>query len=331
MHNPDITSEVSAGEVLAPYLHARAADFLRGLRLHGDSGADTSGAEEATRTLRAAARRISGTLHTFRPLLDTAWADQLRTELAWLSGTLALEHACTSRLVRLVDALSRLSSGGAGLTVPAARRTESTGPGLTVGAARAGALLERQLTLARTRAHSAALQALGSSRFHAVADCVALLASEVPLGPAGAAPALEVLDAPAVGVEHRLLDAVAALPLTRAAHPYNAEALALAAGENQDAPWHHTRALLRLHRYAGEVLNAGAEPDPDLYEAGRALDRHRDAAEAAAAAATAARTPRIAPATAYALGVLHADQRHDVEASRFAFQRAWSRTTAGVP
>lgn len=334
MHNPDITSEVSAGEVLAPYLHARAADFLRGLRLHGDSGADTAGAEEATRTLRAAARRISGTLHTFRPLLDAAWADQLRTELAWLSGTLALEHACTSRLVRLVDALARLSSGGAALTggpVPAARRTESQGPGLTVGAARAGALLERQLTLARTRAHSASLQALGSSRFHAVADAVALLASEVPLGPAGAAPAVEVLDGPAAAVEARLLDAVATLPLTRAAHPYNAEALALAAGENQDAPWHHTRALLRLHRYSGEVLHAGAEPDPVLYEAGRALDRHRDAAEAAAAAAAAARTPRIAPATAYALGVLHADQRHDVEAARFAFQRAWSRATAGVP
>ncbi|MER8041820.1 CHAD domain-containing protein [Streptomyces sp. NPDC094032] len=334
MHNPDITSEVSAevsaGEVLTPYLHARAADFLRGLRLHGDSGADTAGAEQATRTLRAAARRISGTLHTFRPLLDPAWADQLRTELAWLSGTLALEHACTSRLVRLVDALSRLSSGGAGL-VPTARRTESSAPGLTVGAARAGALLERQLTLGRTRAHSAALQALGSARFHAVADAVALLASEVPLGPAGAAPAPDVLDAPAAVVEARLLDAVAALPLTRAAHPYNAEALALAAGENQDAPWHHTRALLRLHRYAAEVLHPGAEPDPLLYEAGRALDRHRDAAEAAAAAAAAARTPRIAPATAYALGVLHADQRHDVEASRFTFQRAWSRVTAGVP
>ncbi|MFI8522251.1 CHAD domain-containing protein [Streptomyces sp. NPDC085481] len=336
MHNPDITTEVSAGEVLAPYLHARAADFLRGLRLHGESGADTAGAEAATRTLRAAARRISGTLHTFRPLLDPAWADHLRTELAWLSGTLALEHSCTSRLVRLVDALSRLSSGGAPMTaapagpVPAARRTEG-GPGLTVGAARAGALLERQLTLARTRAHSAALQALGSSRFHAVADAVALLASEVPLGPAGTARAVEVLDAPAAVAEHRLLDAVAALPLTRAAHPYNADALALAAGESQDAPWHQTRGLLRLHRYAAEVLQGGADPDPVLYEAGRALDRHRDAAEAAAAAATAARTPRIAPATAYALGVLHADQRHDVEAARFAFQRAWTRATAGVP
>ncbi|MCT4356975.1 CHAD domain-containing protein [Streptomyces sp. Je 1-79] len=334
MHNPDhlsATAGVTAGEVLSPYLQARAGDFLRALRLHTESGADTGGAEEAARSLRAAARRIGGTLHTFRPLLDAPWADQLRTELAWLSGTLALEHACTARLVRLVDALSRLSNSGHGPAgpVPAARGAENTG--LTVGAARAGALLERQLTLARTRAHSAALQALGSSRFHAVADSVALLASEVPLGPAGAADALEVLDAPAAVVERRLLDAVSGLPLARAAHPYNADALALAAGETQDAPWHQTRLLLRLHRYAGEVLTGDAAPDPVLGEAGRALDRHRDASEAAAAAAAAARTPRIAPATAYALGVLHADQRHEVEASRFAFQRAWQHATASVP
>ncbi|MFC9704283.1 CHAD domain-containing protein [Streptomyces sp. NPDC056943] len=341
MHNLDPLRDVTAGEVVAPYLHARAADFLRGLRIHGESGSDSAGTDEAARTLRAAARRISGTLHTFRPLLDTAWADQLRTELAWLSGTLALEHACTSRLVRLVDALSRLSSSGA--PVPAARGGAAAGAGagapagagagagLTVGAARAGALLERQLTLARTRAHSAALQALGSARFHAVADAVALLASEVPLGPAGAAPAMEVVDAPAAVAERRLLESVAALPLTRAAHPYNADALALAAGETQDAPWHRTRHLLRLHRYAAEVLHTGGEPDPVLYESARALDRHRDAAEAATAAAAAARTPRIAPATAYALGVLHADQRHEVEAARFAFQQAWRRAAAPVP
>ncbi|WP_405855919.1 CHAD domain-containing protein [Streptomyces sp. NBC_00090] len=327
MHNLDPLRDVTAGEVVAPYLHARAADFLRGLRIHGESGSDSAGAEEAARTLRSAARRISGTLHTFRPLLDPAWADQLRTELAWLSGTLALEHACTSRLVRLVDSLSRLSSGSG--PVPAARGGE--GAGLTVGAARAGALLERQLTLARTRAHSAALQALGSSRFHAVADAVALLASDVPLGPAGGAPAVEVVDAPAAVAERRLLESVAALPLARAAHPYNADALALAAGEAQDAPWHRTRHLLRLHRYASEVLHTGGEPDPVLFESARALDRHRDAAEAATAAATAARTPRIAPATAYALGVLHADQRHEVEAARFAFQHAWRRATAPVP
>ncbi|MEU7278800.1 CHAD domain-containing protein [Streptomyces sp. NPDC045431] len=294
MLKPD---QLTAGEVLSPYLHARAGDFLRNLRLHAESGADSAGAEEAARGLRAAARRIGSTLHTFRPLLDASWADQLRTELSWLSGLLAQEHACTSRLVRLVDALSRLTGGA---------------EALAVGGARAGALLERRLTLARTRAHSAALQALGSSRFHAVADAVALLASEVPLGPAAGARAGEVLGPATEAVERRLLDAVAALPMSPAV-----------GGEQHDTSWHHVRLLLRLHRHAQEALGADAA---QLYEAGRALDRHRDAADAASAAASAARTPRIAPATAYVLGVLHADQRHEVEAARVSFQRAWQRT-----
>jgi hypothetical protein len=414
---PDTVLAGTAGEAVAHYLHAQAADFLRSLRRHGESGAETAAVADAARSLRVASRRISGTLHTFRPLLDPAWADGLRTELAWLSTTLAQEHACTSRLSRLLDALSRLSGTaplppargeslplygsaahngslgaesrphpagsapaaahgrtgavdthdadghaagngaatalagghGTGDTAPAALedghtttaadragRTAGSPSGngaLAVGAARAAALLERQLTLARTRAHSAALQALGSSRFHAVADAVALLASELPLGPAAAGPATETLALPAQAAERRLLAAVAELPLRRAAHPYNAEALfsglaAASAGEAQDAPWHEVSRLLRLHRYAQEVLHPGT--DPVLCHAGILLDRHRDAAEAAAAAATAARTPRIAPATAYALGVLHADQRHEVEAARFAFQQEWRHATTAV-
>ncbi|MFE4828466.1 CHAD domain-containing protein [Streptomyces sp. NPDC056672] len=325
------TDRLTAGEVLAGHLHARAGDFLRGLRMYGESGSDTAAAEAAARTLRGAARRIGGGLHTFRPLLDPVWADQLRTELGWLSGTLAQEHACTNRLHRLLGALARLSGATATPTARTDDRPEAAPPGtLTVGASRAGALLDRQLTLARTRAHSAALQALGSSRFHAVADAVAVLASEVPLGPMAAAPAVEVLAEPGETTERQLLDAVAALPLARAAHPYNAEALVhgLATaqeGEAQDAPWHQVRQLLRLHRYAQEVWCAGGTPDPMLLGACQALDRHRDAAEAAAAAANAARTPRIAPATAYALGVLHADQRLEVEAARFGFQQVWQQ------
>nr|WP_242571639.1 CHAD domain-containing protein [Streptomyces sp. NP-1717] len=321
--------------MLAGYLNARCAEFLRSLRLYGESGSDTAAAAEAATALRCSARRIGGSLHTFRVLLDPAWADQLRTELGWLSGTLAQEYACTARLHRLVSALARLSGSG---PVPTARSGEGSAAAgaLTVGASRAGALLERQLTLARTRSHSAALQALGSSRFHAVADAVAVLASEVPLAPVAGAPAAEILAAPRGAAERRLLDAVSALPLTRAAHPYNAEALVhgLATpsdGEAQDAPWHQVRLLLRLHRYAQEVRPGGGPPDPVLAEAGRALDRHRDAAEAAAAAANAARTPRIAPATAYALGVLHADQRLEVEAARYEFQRIWQRTAVTAP
>ncbi|WTB48153.1 CHAD domain-containing protein [Streptomyces althioticus] len=206
-------------------------------------------------------------------------------------------------------------------------------PPLAAGAAKAAALLERQLTLARTRAHSAALQALGSARFHAVADQVAVLASEVPLaGEAGHTDLRPLADA----ARERLEDAVAALPLLTAGSPYNAEALVLGLSPDpsphpQDTPWHQVRLLLRLHRYAQEVLDPAAGDDPRLRAAGEALDRHRDAAEAAAAAAQAGRTPRIAPATAYALGVLHAGQRHEVEAARYAFQRAWQQPPAGTP
>jgi hypothetical protein len=126
-----------------------------------------------------------------------------------------------------------------------------------------------------------------------------------------------------------------------AGSPYNAAALIHGlspdpAPHPQDAPWHQVRLLLRLHRYAREVIHGqyergGTGTDVRLLTAGQALDRHRDASEAAAAAAQAARTPRIAPATAYALGVLHADQRHEVEAARFAFQQSWQTRTAGTP
>ncbi|MDX3595645.1 CHAD domain-containing protein [Streptomyces sp. ID03-2B] len=316
----DLTTEA----VLAPYLRAQAADFLRSLRLHHEHSApaDSGGhdAAAATRALRRAARRISGSLHTFRAALDPLWADQLRTELTWLTGVLAREHAYANRLTRLVEALHQLS----GPALPAARGARAAGEGaadaqgraaLGVGAARAGALLERRLTLARTRSHSAALQALGSSRFHAVADAVALLASDVPLAPGPAGRGSEELLEPAERAEQRLLAAVAALP-PEDSEPYN---------EAQDAAWHQARLLLRLHRYAHEVVLGAA--DPALAAPGHALDLHRDAVEAAGAAAAAARTPRIAPATAYALGVLHADQRHEVEAARAVFRESWPYAT----
>ncbi|WP_193241579.1 CHAD domain-containing protein [Streptomyces phaeolivaceus] len=354
-------------DAVAGYLRAQATEFLRALRTHRETGGGAAaGAEESTDAalaLRRSARRISGTLHTFRPLLDTDWSESLRPELAWLSGALGREHAYAARLDRLVTALNRLSGAApfpaqatlpartapgsagtrAGSTAAGSRSTTAApataGPGtrptatpdrgsLTVGAAKAGALLDRQLTLARTRAHSAALQALGSSRFHAVADSVAVLASEVPLTPAAPAADLRPL---AAAAHDRLRDAVTGLPLHTAGHPYNAEALVHGlspdtAPHPQDAPWHQVRLLLRLHRYALEVLHPGAVPvDVRLLTAGEALNRHRDASEAASAAASAARTPRIAPATAYTLGVLHADQRHEVEASRFAFQQSWQK------
>ncbi|MET9609992.1 CHAD domain-containing protein [Streptomyces sp. NPDC006512] len=301
----------TAGDVLAPYLRSQATAFLRALRLHDEStgsGADTPDSGEAARGLRGAARRIAGSLSTFRVVTESGWADGLRTELVWLSSTLADEHAYAARLSRLMEALARLSAAP---EVPAPRGGTGSSGALTVGSARAGALLERQLTLARTRAHSTTLQALGSSRFHAVADAVAVLASEVPLDPVAArGPVAEVLVPLAAVTEGRLATAVAALPATGDT-PYSA---------HEDGAWHEVRRLLRVHRYARETLG---EDVVRLAAAGRALDRHRDASDAATASAAAARTPRIAPATAYALGVLHADQRHAALAARRAFHTIW--------
>ncbi len=119
------------GEALAGYLRGQATEFLRALRLHRETGGGPSGsgggtadAVDAARALRRSARRISASLHTFRPLLDPGWSEEIRPELAWLSGTLALEHACESRLDRLLLALHRLSGA---TTVPT--QTIGTGTG----------------------------------------------------------------------------------------------------------------------------------------------------------------------------------------------------------
>jgi hypothetical protein len=314
----------AAADALTGYLQAQATAFLRGLSLRGEGDA----AWDAL--LRGSARRIAGVLHTYGPLTDEAWAEPFRAELGWLSATLGREPQYAARLDRLLEALRRLSA--AGDTEGAAAPAQAGGP-LALGAARAAALLERQLTLARTRAHSATLQALGSARFHALADQVAVLASDVPLTAAAAGPADLVLPPLAAQAHQRLADAAAALPLNRASLPYNAEAVQASLGTEltidlQDAPWHQVRILLRLSRYAAEVPGAGPAGGPvgdpgGTADAGRLLQQHHEAAESAAAVAAAARTPRIAPATAYALGVLHADQRHEVEAARFAFSRLW--------
>ncbi|MCZ7415011.1 CHAD domain-containing protein [Streptomyces sp. WMMC897] len=309
----------TAGELLSGYLHHQAAELLRALRMHEETAGSPEAVTEtahAVRLLRRAARRISATLHTFRRLLDPAWADELSAELNWLSELLTREYDYANRLERLLSALHRLSSAP----------EESDGAGAAgrpgVGAARAGALLERQLTLLRTRAHSAALQALGSGRFHAVADAVAVLASEVPLagdaltGAAGHRPAHAALRPSAEHAHRRLVDAVDSLPFGSGALAHTLTA----AEDRYDGSWHQVGLLLRFVRYAQEVLG---EESPPLSTAARHLRRHREAADAAGAAATAGRTPRIAPATAYALGVLHADQRHEVEAARLAFCRVW--------
>ncbi len=284
----------TAGETLAAHLAAHAGSFLRGLPAIDP------------RTLR----RVAGALHTFDALLDPAWARELHDELTRLGTLLGQELAYTRRLARLTAALDTLACVDA-----------EAAP----GAPKARALLERQLTLARSRAHSLALQELGSARFHAVADKMTLLVSDLPLrGTAGDGPATALLP-PATSARLRLTEAVAALPLQRTARPYNGEALH---ESGEDLPWRQVRLLALRARYALEVCAPLLGPatggaSAGLAELARLLGQHQEATDAAGAAALAGATPRITPATAYVLGVVHADQRLEVEAARHAFSLAW--------
>ncbi|MFC1409514.1 CHAD domain-containing protein [Streptacidiphilus sp. N1-12] len=311
----------SAAEALAAHLAAEAGSFLRELPsvdLH---------------TLR----RVGAALHTFDALLDPGWSQDLREELSRLGGLLGQERAYARRLARLLGSLDSLTctdaavaaadAGGPVRTagpVPQPRQAE----GLLArhpGAPKARALLDRQLTLGRSRAHTTALQELGSARFHALADRMTLLVTDLPLRP-GAAPAPAAALLACAGAEaEALVTAVDALPLERAAVAYSGDMLH---DPGDDQRWQQVRVLVLRTQYALEVCaplagGRAAAPAAALAELARTLARHRDAAEAAEAAALAALTPRITPATAYVLGVVHADQRLEVEAARHTFSSTW--------
>ena len=309
-----LDADTAAAQALAAHLATEAGGFLRELPsvdLH---------------TLR----RVGAALHTFDQLLDPGWSRELREELERLGGLLGQERAYARRLARLLAALDSLTCADPGAAdrtagpVPQQREAE----GLLArhpGAPKARALLERQLTLGRSRAHTSALQELGSARFHALADRMTLLVSDLPLRPgAGTAPAEALLPCAATAAA-TLVGAVRALPLDRATVPYTGDMLH---DPGDDQPWQQVRGLVLRTQYALEVCGPqlgarAARPAAALVDLARILARHRDAAEAAEAAALAALTPRITPATAYVLGVVHADQRLEVEAARHAFSSTW--------
>ncbi|MFJ6135808.1 CHAD domain-containing protein [Kitasatospora sp. NPDC092286] len=339
-------STATAGDILSSHLTAQAGAFLRTLPLAvGEVGARPGAVavpSAGTADLLRAVRRIGGLLHTFGGSFEQAWAHESRTELRWLLNLLALEPGYVRRSARLLGALDSLNG------------TEPDGPGMLAGhagAPKARALLDRQLTLARTRAHSTVLQELRSARLHALADRMTLLVGEAPLLESAGGRAGTVLLPQAAAAFTALTVGAQQLPLRRAARPYGGDGLrrlgtvqptlpgagpeapavrgavdADAALAADDAPWLRVRILVKRARYALEVCG---RPSVELDELDEVLGRHQEAADAAVTAATAARTPRITPATAYVLGVVHADQRLEVEAARYAFGRRWPELPPG--
>jgi CHAD domain-containing protein len=136
----------------SPVQHVRASldQRLRALLAH-EPGTRTGEDIEDLHQMRVAVRRMRATLKAARPLLDAAWADDLRAELGWLGGALGPVRDLDVMLLRLRREIASL---------PAAEEA-------------AGAVLLDALERERTTARAAMLEALTAPRYFALLERLA--------------------------------------------------------------------------------------------------------------------------------------------------------------
>jgi CHAD domain-containing protein len=301
-------AELTAKEVLRAYLGAQSSAFLGQLpRLR-------EAQPEASHRIRVACRRARSMLRTFRPLLDTAWADSLADDIAQFTDAVGPERDLEVMRDRLGTALDAVE-------------------GEIPGTARAKTLLDRLVHREYAAAHEATLAALAGPKFHALADRFALAPQALPFA-AGANP-----DAPASKVLYPLVAQsftnverrAGKLPDVREHDPKDAKSALKAAGgdEETDEMWHRLRIAAKRCRYAAEVCIPAAGADAAAFarqmtEVTEQLGTQQDAIVASALLLRAARTPRIAAPTGFVLGRLLGDCRVEVLRSRLAFPALWA-------
>jgi CHAD domain-containing protein len=210
---------------------ARSVDQLR----QREPGVRRGHDPEDVHKFRVATRRLRSDLRTFRPRLDKAWVEQLRSELRWLGGQIGT--------VRDADVLRmRLDQPVQSLPQPLAPD--------------AVALFER-LEGQRSLAHSALVATLGTDRYRTLVDSLAA-AAESPAWAEGATdgePDTEDPSRVAAGMAKkpwrhlvRAVDALAEVP--------------------EDAELHEVRIKAKRARYAVEaVAPLVGDPAPELASA----------------------------------------------------------------
>jgi CHAD domain-containing protein len=143
----DLPAPLAAAPQDSPVHHVRAAlDLrLRALLAH-DPGTREGTEPEHLHQMRVAVRRMRAALKAARPLLDAAWADDLRAELGWLGRGLGPVRDLDVLLMRLRGEIATL-------------------PGRE---AAAGEALVAALEQERVEARAQMLEVLGSTRYQAL-------------------------------------------------------------------------------------------------------------------------------------------------------------------
>jgi CHAD domain-containing protein len=243
---------------------------------------------EGVHQARVATRRLRSDLRTFGPLLDKAWADGLREELAWLAQSLGAVRDRDVLLMRMRKRVAGLPHEDAG------------------GASRLLATLEAD----RERAYADLMAALRSARYPALLDALIEAANEPAFAPGSARAAADVLQP------------LVRRPLRKLGKPVSA-----LGDPPRDEELHALRIRTKRARYAAEAVapvlgkpaRAVAVAAAKLQDV---LGEHQDAVVAERWLREQARASRSVR-TAFVAGELAGLERAAAELARGRWRKAW--------
>ncbi len=252
------------------------------------------GQTDAVHQYRVAARRLRSGLQAFAPLVDDAWARQLRDELGWIAGVLGASRDREVQEARLFAAIRRL-------------------PG-DLDRAAALVAVQDHLESELASANAEIEQTLQSPRYLSLLDALVTAALEVPTTPEAEGASSLVLP-PLVNKRWKRLD--------REAEVLHDEI------QGHDDHWHHTRITAKKARYTVEACvpvfgGPARKLAKQLETVTELLGEHQDAAIAADIVRGLV-TKATGPRAAFALGALYDQQRRRVAEVRQEFVESWPR------
>ena len=250
------------------------------------------GKADGVHQMRVAARRMRSALKTFRPALDPAWADALRSELSWVADGLGVARDAEVLLARLLNAVDALP------------------PHLVVAGARAKLETSLGADLARGTAEAEAL--LRSERYVALVDRLVDAAWDPMTSAAAEAPIADAMPPLVLDSWRRLAK--------RAARVARLDA--------PDEDWHAARIAAKQVRYTLEaVVPFYGRPAKRLarqtQRVQELLGDHQDAVVASEVLHRLATGPRNG-AIGFTLGLVHAAQQDEIRRTRAAFPGVWA-------
>ena len=285
----------TAGEVLTAHLVRHTRAFLaQDLRLRRDL-------PDAVHQLRVAARRLRSGLKAFGPLVEQAWADTLRTELAWVASELGEIRDREVLEEHLLADLAALS-------------TDHGADSRDVQAA--ASVVRRAFDDERASAKAEVDEALRSERYVSLLSALVEAAQHPHLSTTAAERADTVLPSLVTKTWKRLAKDVRGLDL-----------------EGSDDSWHEARIAAKRARYAAEavvpVFGAPAKKWVRQMESiTELLGGHQDTVIAAMTTRRLAGGRRVTGTTGFVLGQLHDAERARVVAIRHELVAIWPDVSA---